>query len=276
LTLTDVAARTKIGTRMLAAIEREDFRQLPEGLFRRAYVKTFADALGLDGDAFAQAYVASFEPPAPPPVPEPSRWALMRRRPVVAAIALGTVCAALVTVIGLRSRQGTTPQGVPEGSFEVRQASLEEPSDVQGIPPEDMLSAPAADVDTTPLRVVIETSAECWVSAIADGERVIHRLVEADESVSISASSAVTIRLGNAGAVRLLINGTPARSLGTSGQVVTVDITPDNYHAMLAPAQRIAEANDPGQPAGRRLSPVAQGRTSHPAWPGLTGQMSSS
>ena len=71
LTLKDVAATTKIAPGALDAIEREDFDQLPAGIFRREFVRVYAAALGLDGRALAQAYVARFEPPKPPSAPAP-------------------------------------------------------------------------------------------------------------------------------------------------------------------------------------------------------------
>jgi cytoskeletal protein RodZ len=73
-TLAEVAAVTKISSRALAAIEREAFDVLPAGIFRRAYVRAFAAAVGLDGDRFARAYVERFEPPPRVAPPTPSRW----------------------------------------------------------------------------------------------------------------------------------------------------------------------------------------------------------
>jgi len=43
----------------------------------------------------------------------------------------------------------------------------------------------------------------------------------------------VAIRAGDAGAVRLTLNGEAARPLGASGQVVTVRITRDNFRSLL-------------------------------------------
>src|SRR5262245_21233856 len=77
LTLQDVAAQTKIAPGALAAIEREDFDHLPAGIFRREFVRVYAEALGLDGRALAHTYVARFEPPGPPSPPAaPPRYSL--------------------------------------------------------------------------------------------------------------------------------------------------------------------------------------------------------
>jgi cytoskeletal protein RodZ len=61
----DVAATTRISTRALLAIEQERFTELPGGIFRRSFVQTYAEAVGLDGAEYARAYAASFERPTP-------------------------------------------------------------------------------------------------------------------------------------------------------------------------------------------------------------------
>jgi cytoskeletal protein RodZ len=64
LTIADVAAATRISTRAVRAIEEERFDELPGGVFRRTFVRTYAETVGLDGAEYVRAYVAHFEPPA--------------------------------------------------------------------------------------------------------------------------------------------------------------------------------------------------------------------
>jgi cytoskeletal protein RodZ len=54
LTLREVEEATKIRTRYLEGLEREDYTQLPDAVYVRGFLKTYADYLGLDGDAFAR------------------------------------------------------------------------------------------------------------------------------------------------------------------------------------------------------------------------------
>lgn len=50
LSLDDVSRVTKIGTRMLKAIEDEHFDQLPGGVFNRGFIRAYAKHLGLDSE----------------------------------------------------------------------------------------------------------------------------------------------------------------------------------------------------------------------------------
>jgi len=61
LTIAHVAAATRISERALQAIERERFHLLPGGVFRRTYVRAYAQAVGLDGPACVRAYRQHFE-----------------------------------------------------------------------------------------------------------------------------------------------------------------------------------------------------------------------
>ncbi|MDQ6707588.1 MAG: helix-turn-helix domain-containing protein, partial [Acidobacteriota bacterium] len=51
LDLDAVAQRTKIGTRLLKAIEADEFDKLPGGVFTRSFVKQYAGVLGLDQES---------------------------------------------------------------------------------------------------------------------------------------------------------------------------------------------------------------------------------
>jgi transcriptional regulator with XRE-family HTH domain len=57
ITLRAIADRTKIGVGLLQALERGDISRWPGGIYRRAFVRAYAGAVGLDGDLV----VANFE-----------------------------------------------------------------------------------------------------------------------------------------------------------------------------------------------------------------------
>ena len=59
ITLDEIAASTKIGTRMLRALEEEHFDQLPGGIFNKGFVRAYARALGLDEDQAVADYLTA-------------------------------------------------------------------------------------------------------------------------------------------------------------------------------------------------------------------------
>jgi cytoskeleton protein RodZ len=73
LTLEQISQSTKIGTRMLQALEEDRFNQLPGGIFNKGFVRAYARCLGLDEDQTVTDYLeASGDvPPVQPEVPAP-------------------------------------------------------------------------------------------------------------------------------------------------------------------------------------------------------------
>ena len=65
ITLQEIAATTKIGTRALQALEWERFEQLPGGIFNKGFVRAYARCVGLDEEETVAAYMeaAKVAPP---------------------------------------------------------------------------------------------------------------------------------------------------------------------------------------------------------------------
>jgi transcriptional regulator with XRE-family HTH domain len=70
--IADIAARTKIKASLFEAIERDDASHWPSGIFRRSFMRAYAEAIGLDGDATVREFLERFPDPAAPSPPETS------------------------------------------------------------------------------------------------------------------------------------------------------------------------------------------------------------
>ena len=76
-----IAAQTKIKVSLFEALERDDVRQWPAGIFRRAFVRAYAHAIGLDPEPVVREFLERFPDEereaaprpvlSPPPVPSP-------------------------------------------------------------------------------------------------------------------------------------------------------------------------------------------------------------
>src|SRR5271166_4795289 len=72
ITLEQISESTKIGTRMLQALEEDKFNQLPGGIFNKGFVRAYSRFVGLDEDQTVAEYLhASGD--APPARTEPAR-----------------------------------------------------------------------------------------------------------------------------------------------------------------------------------------------------------
>lgn len=60
IALSTIAAETKIKRSLLEALERDDVSRWPEGIFRRAYVRAYARAIGLDPEAVVREFLERY------------------------------------------------------------------------------------------------------------------------------------------------------------------------------------------------------------------------
>lgn len=238
LTLRDIATTTKISMTALAAIEHNDFARLPAGVFRRAYVRAFAAEVGLNADELAREYRARFEtePPALPFHRHEADWknrlGLRQRLPAVLVAIIGVlICGSLVL------ERSPAPYQAAEGP-EILDAVGQPPPDSTATDDSNettqvaFAAAAGAGLPAPSLRLEIRTKGPCWVTAVADGERVIYRLMQPGERALVDARTAITLRVGDAGAVAYSINGAPGPPLGRTGEAVTVRITNDNVESL--------------------------------------------
>lgn len=57
ITLEQISATTKIGTRLLQALEEDKFSQLPGGIFNKGFVRAYSRCVGLDEDQIVADYL---------------------------------------------------------------------------------------------------------------------------------------------------------------------------------------------------------------------------
>jgi helix-turn-helix protein len=60
--ITEIEAKTKIRAKYLRAMENEEFDLLPGSTFAKSFLRTYADALGLDAHRLVEEYRAQYEP----------------------------------------------------------------------------------------------------------------------------------------------------------------------------------------------------------------------
>jgi hypothetical protein len=75
IALSSISANTKISVSLFEALEREDVSRWPVGIYRRAFIRAYANGVGLDPDAVMKEFLERFpdpSEPAPPSDPDDS------------------------------------------------------------------------------------------------------------------------------------------------------------------------------------------------------------
>jgi cytoskeleton protein RodZ len=103
VSLSEIAEKTRIGVRLLKAIEEEAFDQLPGGIFNKSFIEQYAQYLGVDEKQAVRDYLrataASREPENPPPLPEPKTLSLFRSSGFPLRLSLGVVAIVLAALV---------------------------------------------------------------------------------------------------------------------------------------------------------------------------------
>jgi len=63
IALSSLSANTKIGVALFEGLEREDLSRWPPGIFRRAFIRAYAEGIGLDADEVTREFLERFPDP---------------------------------------------------------------------------------------------------------------------------------------------------------------------------------------------------------------------
>lgn len=254
ITLDEITESTKVARRHLEALEREQFDQLPGGVFNKGFVRAYARFLGIDEDqAVADYAAAANEQPEPEdkfPLEiheEPNRELNPRRSRLPLAFALAALIGVLVGYFFWLKSKPHSPEGpapgqeisVKPGTPTTRtsetqtqpQAAPPTPAPVEHtpvatVPVKPPKPAPPAQAEKKPAEkvfvILIRAREDAWVSIVADGKSVMQRVLLADKKKLVKAGKQVVLRTGNAGGIDVSFNGRPLGAIGNENEPRTL------------------------------------------------------
>jgi hypothetical protein len=157
------------------------------------------------------------EPPAPSPLPIVVTALGASPRPRHKARVYGGIAlaAGAVAIVAWRVR---SPEPAPTTARPVAAAAAPAAPQPGASTPS---SSPAPGAPRQGVSAELRTTRPVWVRVTVDGKQVLERELAADQRLPFTAVRTVTIRAGDAGAVRVSLNGADQGTLGPDGQVVT-------------------------------------------------------
>jgi hypothetical protein len=233
ISLEEISSATKISMRLLKALEDSDLPRLPPQTFTRGFIRAYSVHLGIDPEEKVNAYLAdlaglsSDAPSARRPRPRSRFW---RGRRATAGPIVGGVTG-LLLLLGLIANPGRRPQpsreraatrAVPAALKNVTVSHEPTPAIRGEEAPATSLASPAAASTAagSGVSLLLEFDADSWTRLEADGQTVLSGLVRGGESRRFEARDGFRLTLGNAGGVRVTVDGLSLDRLGAAGQVV--------------------------------------------------------
>ncbi len=245
ISLKDVQEATKIRLRYLEAIEDGDFEIIPGEVYRRGFLINYANSVGLDQAEVLQKYTEAKNPGQPVqslqnvPVPSgteasksklptaasvidwesPKRQTGLKAFSIVIGVAFVFGMGFLVAKPLLDERPAKDTKVVAQNPTkvevkpELKTVPQNEPADPT-IPPEPLAAAP--------IYVEAEFTARVWVKVDADGDLILSKDGAQYDAASPKqiwkADQTMTIVFGNAGGVKLRVNGNEVGPIGNNGE----------------------------------------------------------
>ena len=256
LSLKEVEQATKIRTRYLEGLEREDPTSLPDPVYARGFLKTYANFLGLDGEQLSREFrdnraprrerQFSYERPQrrefDQPLINPGGLDDAERRGISGATILTIVLAVFVLAmvigalyyVGYRSTINTSDSAPeeesivdqePEDNSSRDDSSREEP--VAGSGTKSGADDGSSEDSTETVRVTVRVvGVPTGLTILTDGTVASDQFAQPGFSQTFEAERAVTISTANAGAVEVEVDGENVGRLGQFGQPLTRDFAP--------------------------------------------------
>jgi cytoskeleton protein RodZ len=257
VSLQDIAGVTRVSSTYLRALETDDFAALPEPVFTRGFVRAYCQALGEAPDEALALYdgrrdevvaAATVGPPA-----TPRRSAAVVSRPPVDPIARNRgpvlVSFVLLVVLGIAlfavtlllqsgretadERRATRP-GPPPPVATVAPTpppvpsppSTPQPAEAPktGLAPPVISPADASAGPNAPRpggnRLVARATEPTWIRVRTEDGRKFEETIPPGQTREWVSPGPFTLTVGNAGGVRLELNGRAVPTLGPSGLVI--------------------------------------------------------
>lgn len=233
VSLAQAERETRIRRKYLEALEAEDFGALPAPVYVRGFIRTYADYLGLNPEAMVDLYQPARgreeRLPIRPATPQIERRRVISLRPVL--IALAVVAGALLLGY-LWTQYNSFAESLRQAEREqVLPSSRSQPTAgvAKPLPTRTPTPAPATPTPTptaTPVRgVVVEVrlTGRSWIEVTADGRPVFQDTLPTGTTKTFQAEQTIKMRVSNAGAVQVVVNGVAQPPLGATGQAVEAE-----------------------------------------------------
>lgn len=218
--LEEVAAKTRIQTRLLRAIEEGRLEQLPEPVYIQGFVRRFAEAIGLDGNDLVSDFPVTMTAQLARPT-----WQYVRvgqLRPfhlylLYVFLVIGSVNG-LSYMVGRSNVQASKIEDASNPSPKFHSNSQQFNS---GINIELSPSTPGkpASQGNKPVQVGVTLKAQSWIRIVADGKPVFEGTLPEGSQRTWVADQKLVVRAGNAGGVLVEFNNQIAKQMGAPGKV---------------------------------------------------------
>ena len=238
LKLEQVAAKTKIGSRFLHAMEQNRFESLPGGLFTRSFLRQYTHLLGLNEAEIIAALKEQFDEPALPlPLPLKRGSSRIPQLPAFGWLVVTIIVCGGVSILWENvwrslpvAKATSTPKPVRDTGPKLSPKQVA-PVATTAVNSADLGRSAAVDapgLSQQPegtVHALFTATEAVWMSVRSGDTPVFTGMLEDKQSKEFQTPGKMTVLVGNAGGLKVLVNGTPVAPIGAHGQVQQLVLT---------------------------------------------------
>lgn len=224
LSLSDVAEQIRIRSVYLASIEEENWNAIGAPVYIRGFLRTYARFLGVDPEEAVAAFNRT-QPAMPaalglPATEQPKAEATARRGSALVwvAAAVAVLLIAFVVYNEVTMRRGGAAADVSQATAEPSPTAAASAAATAPAQPQPAASPAGAGPDGSKTLALV-LSAPSWLRVTVDGSVSMEGTFPAGTTKTFHGRSAL-VRIGNAGGVKIYVDGKDVGTLGKSGDVV--------------------------------------------------------
>lgn len=235
LTITQVSERTRVRETVIRAIERNDFTICGGNFYARGHIRGIARVVGVDAEPLVREYddahggapqaisaASAFEPEAPV-----MRYREHRSPNWTAAMAVALALVMVYVVVRVVSGAGGSHKVEPAANHFRGSAKAPAPPSAAPAQPAPSSSAPAPATSRKDVTLRVTATSASWIYVQdAKNHELFSGLINSGDSRQWTDAKKLKILIGNAGGVKLNVNGKDMGAPGGNGQVLRLSFGP--------------------------------------------------
>lgn len=246
ITLAQIEEATKIRTKYLQAIEDENFELLPGEVYAKGFINTYVRYLNIGDRADVKeilhpvkqvVVIPEEEEPVVQSVQKPRHGRATQKRiedkPITSKkyLIIGLSALAIAMLLGVQLVYSHFMKQSDEDDI-IQPPVISDDLDNEGENTPPVETKPIVEYEGLNLEIQIVDANpavvdKCWVEVSADGVVQLSETLSEGAIKTVTAQNQIKVKLGNGGAVKLILNGEDLGVAGESGQVVRKEFTLD-------------------------------------------------
>jgi cytoskeletal protein RodZ len=205
--LREIAQISKIRYDYLKAIEDEAFEKLPLEVYVKGYIREYAKILNIDPDAVITTYIQQTSPPQAEKKETPAEDTTQRKHLKIRYVLLPLLL--IIPVVFFLFSSNPKKSIIPSRPPETKEENL-------------------SKTKTTNHVLEVFATDTTWLLVTIDGTQKKEILLKPGESAKWQADQNFSLKIGNAGGIKLVFDGKNLGPLGKKGQVIRLNLPAQN------------------------------------------------